>query len=59
MENLHCHNGYCEPIIETTEITVTEKFLMVGGYLLLVAFLGALTYYGVSMGYYPDLTAFN
>ena len=56
MANAHCHDGYCAPMIETKEVTITEKILIGGGITLVAVLLVAFTFYGVSMGYYPDIT---
>ena len=59
MANAHCHAGYCEPIIETKEVTITEKVSIVGGLILLAVLVAAFTFYAGSMGYYPDLTVLS
>lgn len=54
MANAHCCDGYNELVIKNKEESATAKFLMVGGYIVVMAVLAAVMYYGVSMGYYPD-----
>jgi len=60
MANLIGHDDvYCEPTLnkeDSLKMTVGEKIIIVGVYILLMVSLGALSWYGASMGYYPDLS---
>ena len=62
MAHTICHSGYCEPIIHranSSDLKLSSKLLMVGGYIAIILALGAFVVYGVSHGYYPDLTVLS
>ncbi|MBU2702279.1 hypothetical protein Ga0466249_003406 [Sporomusaceae bacterium BoRhaA] len=60
MANLIGHDDvYREPTLnkeDNIKTTFGEKIIIVAVYLLLMVSLGALSWYGASMGYYPDLS---
>lgn len=52
-----CHDGCCEPTLnreDNSKMTFGEKAIIIGGYVVLVVALGALSWYGA--GYYPVIT---
>ncbi|VBB05343.1 Hypothetical protein LUCI_0550 [Lucifera butyrica] len=54
MANTYCHEKYNEPVEASDQITLSAKALIIGGYVLFVALLGALLWYGASIGIYVD-----
>ncbi len=60
MANTICHDGYCEPVRDensedNSQMTFGDKVIIGGVVLVMVAFL-AISWYGVSLGLYPDPT---
>ncbi len=61
MANTVCHDGYCEPSLnsEVDQTTIFgDKALIIGLYSLLAIAIGAFLWYEASIGIYIDPTAF-
>jgi hypothetical protein len=59
MSNVVCHEGECDSNVTKEKravMTIDNKILLIGGYVLFALALGALTWFGASAGYYPDLS---
>ena len=53
MANTYCHDGYCEPAGKETNTELSDK-VVIGGYVLFVIALAALVLYEASLGIYID-----
>ncbi|WP_371374786.1 hypothetical protein [Sporomusa aerivorans] len=54
MANVYCYKGYCDDSREEGKLAASDKFLIIGGYVLVLAALIGITLYGVSQGIYVD-----
>jgi hypothetical protein len=51
--NTYCHDGYCEPAGKETNTEISDK-VIIGGCVLFMIALSAIVCYGVSIGIYID-----
>jgi len=58
MVNTYCHNGYCEPIEESSKMEFSDK-VIIGGFILAMIVFSAILWYGVSIGIYVDPASLN
>lgn len=59
MASAVCRDVYCDSTIKkinSSNMNVADKLLIVGGYAVVMLVFGVLMFYGVSAGYYPDLS---
>lgn len=57
MASTVCHDEYCEPTLtrkDSFEMTLGDKMIVTGGFLLVAIALGALLWYEASIGIYID-----
>lgn len=55
MAKTYCHEGYCEST-QIAESNADNNIAVIGGYILFVAMLTIILWYGASVGIYPDIT---
>lgn len=57
MANTYCYKGYCDDAQAESDLKLSDKVLIAGGYILALIALTALVIYGPSQGIYIDPAA--
>ena len=54
MANTYCYKGYCDDAPAESDLKLSDKILIAGGYIVALIALTALVIYGSSQGIYID-----